>query len=106
MLLGALAFGATSAVGSTYNYAAPNYTRMIAAFKSGDVANARQCAARAVDIVSILLRHGGLRTGKAIMALSGIDCGPTLSPVPPLTTEEVASVRRSLEEIGYFNWKD
>ena len=106
MFLGALAVGATSAVGSTYNYAAPNYTRMIAAFKSGDVATARQCAARSVDLVSILLCHGGLRTGKAIMALSGIDCGPTLPPVPPLTADELASVRRSLEEIGYFQWKN
>jgi len=104
MLLGAMAFGATSAVGSTYNYAAPNYTRMIAAFKAGDVATARECAARAVDLVAILLRFGGLRTGKAIMALSGIDCGPTMSPVPAVSAEETAGIRKSLEEIGYFEW--
>ena len=106
MLLGALAVGATSAVGSTYNYAAPNYARMIAAFKAGDVTTARACAARSVDLVSILLRHGGLRTGKAIMAISGIDCGPTISPVLPLTSDEIASVRRSLEEIGFFEWRN
>jgi N-acetylneuraminate lyase len=105
MLLGALAVGATSAVGSTYNYAASNYMRMIAAFKSGDIATARTCAARSVDLVSILLRHGGLRTGKAIMALSGIDCGPTISPVVPLSSNEISSVRRSLEEIGFFKWE-
>jgi N-acetylneuraminate lyase len=105
MLLGALAVGATSAVGSTYNYAAPNYVRMIDAFQAGDVATARQCAARSVDLVAILLKFGGLRTGKAIMAISGIDCGPTLSPVEALNAEETAAVRKALEEIGYFEWK-
>jgi len=105
MLLGALALGATPAVGSTYNYAAPNYTRMITAFKAGDVTTARTCAARSVDLVSILLRHGGLRTGKALMSLSGIDCGPTISPVEPLSSDEISSVRQSLEEIGFFEWR-
>jgi N-acetylneuraminate lyase len=104
MLLGALAVGATSAVGSTYNYAAPNYVRMIAAHEKGDIQTARQCAARSVDLVSVLLKHGGLRTGKAIMAISGIDCGPTRSPVPPLSAEEIAIVRKSLETIGFFDW--
>jgi N-acetylneuraminate lyase len=104
MLLGALAVGATSAVGSTYNYAAPNYIRMIAAHEAGDVETARQCAARSVDIVSILLKHGGLRTGKAIMAMTGIDCGPPRSPVLPLDADEITAVRRALEGIGFFNW--
>jgi N-acetylneuraminate lyase len=104
MFLGALAVGATSAVGSTYNYAAVNYTRMIEAYNRGDTEVARQCAGRSVDLVAILLRHGGLRTGKAIMALSGVDCGPTRSPVAPLAAEVVATVRRSLEEIGFFDW--
>ncbi|HEY8750328.1 MAG TPA: dihydrodipicolinate synthase family protein, partial [Tepidisphaeraceae bacterium] len=86
------------------NYAAANYTRMIAAYEKGDLETARQCAARSVDIVSILLKHGGLRTGKTIMALAGIDCGPTRSPVPPLNSKETASVRQSLEQIGFFDW--
>jgi N-acetylneuraminate lyase len=77
---------------------------MIGAYDAGDIKTARECAGRSVDLVAILLRHGGLRTGKAIMALSGIDCGPTRSPVQPLASEDVAAVRRSLEGIGFFDW--
>ena len=40
-LLAAMAMGCTGAVGSTYNYMAPEYHRMIAAFKRGDMDAAR-----------------------------------------------------------------
>jgi N-acetylneuraminate lyase len=104
MLLGALAVGATSAVGSTYNYAAPLYLRMIGAFRRGDLDAARKCAAQSVDMVAVLLKHGVLRTGKATMAMLGLDCGPTRSPIPPLSGEELSTVRRSYERIGLFDW--
>jgi N-acetylneuraminate lyase len=104
MLLGALAVGATAAVGSTYNYAAPLYARMIAAQQAGDAEAARLCAARSGDMVAVLLKHGVLRTGKATMAMVGIDCGPTRSPVAPLTGDELAAVRREYERIGFFDW--
>jgi N-acetylneuraminate lyase len=104
MLLGALAAGARSAVGSTYNYAAPLYARMISAFRANDLEAARACAGHSVDMIAVLLKHGVLRTGKATMAMLGIDCGPTRSPVPPLSTEEVATVRRAYERIGFFDW--
>ena len=41
MMLGALAVGATGAVGSTYNVAAQVYLRMMAAFRRGDIEEAR-----------------------------------------------------------------
>lgn len=104
MLLGGLAVGATSAVGSTYNYAAPLYHRLIAAFRANDLEAARACAAKSVDMVAVLLKHGVLRTGKATMAMIGVDCGPTRSPVAPLTEEEVVTVRRAYERIGFFEW--
>ena len=103
MLLGALSVGATSAVGSTYNYAADLYLRMIAAHRAGDLETARQCAAKSADMVAVLLKHGVLRTGKATMAMIGIDCGPTRSPVAPLTPDEIVAVRRSYERIAFFN---
>jgi N-acetylneuraminate lyase len=104
MLLGALAAGATSAVGSTYNYAAPLYGKLINAFRDGDLMTARACAARSVDMIAVLLKHGVLRTGKATMAMIGVDCGPTRSPVPPMADEEAATVRRAYERIGFFDW--
>jgi N-acetylneuraminate lyase len=104
MLLGALAIGATSAVGSTYNYAAPLYNKMIAAHQDGDAETARLCAARSADMIAVLLKHGVLRTGKATMAMIGIDCGPTRSPVPPLTQDEIATVHRTYDRMGFFDF--
>ena len=102
MLLGGLAVGAESAVGSTYNYSAPLYLKMIEAFRAGDLAKARQCSRRTVEMIAILLKYGGLRTGKAIMSMIGIDCGPPRPPVPPLTADELEDVRRSYARLGFF----
>lgn len=104
LLLGALAAGATGAVGSTYNYAAPLYHRMIAAFQSGDMRTAAECSSRAAEMITLLVKHGVIRTGKATMAMLGIDCGPTRSPIPPLLGEELATVRHLYERMGFFDW--
>lgn len=103
MLIGGLAAGAEAAVGSTYNYAAPVYTRMITAFRAGDMDTARACSSQAVELVAILLKHGVLRTGKATMAMIGLDVGPTRSPVAPLDADEIAVVRAAYERAGLFD---
>jgi dihydrodipicolinate synthase/N-acetylneuraminate lyase len=51
-------------------------------------------------MVAVLLKHGVLRTGKATMSLAGIDCGPTRSPISPLTADELAAVRAAYDSIG------
>ena len=85
MLLGALPYGAISAVGSTYNYAAPMYNNMMAAYQSGDMETARQEAARSVVLIDLLIEYGVMQAGKALMTLRGVECGPTRLPVPPMT---------------------
>jgi N-acetylneuraminate lyase len=102
MLLGAIACGAKSAVGSTYNYSAPLYRRMIAAFNAGDLAAARECSRISVELIAQLIKYGGMRTGKAIMSLIGVDCGPTRTPLAPLTGDELAKVRAVYERLGFF----
>ena len=102
MLLGALAVGARAAVGSTYNYAAPLYRRMMDAFEAGDLAAARRWSRLTVDGVVPLYRFGGIRTGKAIMGLIGIDVGPPRLPLEPLTPEELNTVRDAYERLGFF----
>lgn len=104
MLLGALAVGATSAVGSTYNYAAPLYLKMIRAFQNNDFDLARDCTNKSVEMIAPLLKYGGLRVGKATMAMIGLDCGPTRSPIAPLSAVELAAVRQAYEAIGFFEW--
>jgi len=99
-LLGALAVGAAGAVGSTYNYAAPIYLRMIEAFARGDLETARRCSLDAVRLVEILLKFGVLASGKAIMSLHGADCGPPRPPLAPLAAEKKAQLLREIEGLG------
>lgn len=92
ILLAALALGARGAIGSTYNYAAPVYHRVIEAFARGDMATARREQFKSVEVVRVLNKFGGLRTGKAIMSFLGADCGPVRPPLRPLTADETAAI--------------
>ena len=88
MLLGALAVGGAGAVGSTYNYAAALYLRMIEAYRAGDKNTAQTCTRHAVNLVEILLDFGLLAAGKALMALRGVECGPVRPPLRNLTGKQ------------------
>lgn len=103
-LLAALALGAKSAVGSTYNYSAPAYVKMMQAFAAGDLEGARMWSLRTVRAIDVLSRHGGLRCAKAIMAMVGVDVGPPRLPIERLGADEVRQVRQELEAIGFFEW--
>jgi N-acetylneuraminate lyase len=104
MLLSGLAGGATGAVGSTYNFAAPLYLKVMAAFARGDVVEAKRCQGQAVAMVNILLGYRGHAGLKTAMTLRGLDCGPTRLPIVALKPEEVKSLRGELEGIGFFAW--
>lgn len=104
ILLCGLSLGAVAAVGSTYNYAARVYNRLIEAFRAGDLAEAARLQQYSVKIVEVIIRHGGgVRGGKAIMRLLGVDCGPCRLPLAPFTEEEYACLRAELEAIDFFN---
>ncbi len=100
MLLGALVMGGAGAVGSTYNYAAPLYHDMIAAFRRGDMAQARTQAARAIGLSQAILAADVVASGKACMALRGIHCGPVRPPLRNLTREDQAALERRLRALS------
>jgi len=103
-LLCGLALGAKGAIGSTFNYMAPLYIRLIRAFEAGDLATARDLQHESMKFVAVLRRYGGLRCGKAIMKLTGLDCGPPRPPLPALTGGEYESLQADLEAIGFFDY--
>lgn len=106
MLLGAMAMGAEAAVGSTYNYAAPNYVQMIEAFEQGDLDRARVYAGRAVELVDTLMQFDVLPAGKAIMAMRGVDCGPVRLPLRPLSADQKHSLSQKLQALDIFEFTD
>lgn len=101
MLLGGLACGVSGAVGSTYNYIAGVYHELIAAFRRGDMVAARRLQGVAGDVVAVMLAHGGLPAGKAIMGLRGLDCGPVRPPLVSLDEGRRAALARALEPLGF-----
>jgi N-acetylneuraminate lyase len=103
-LLAALALGATSAVGSTYNFAAPIYHRLLAAFAKGDLAAARVEQRRSVRLVELLAGYGYMPAAKAVMSLVGVEVGPARLPHGNLTPGQRKDLRRALDEVGFFDW--
>jgi N-acetylneuraminate lyase len=97
LLLAALALGVKGAVGSTYNFAAPIYQRLIAAFERGDLATARQAQLQSVKLIRTLQDFGFSRASKAVMRLLGVDCGPVRLPLKPMSEEEVKELGRRLQ---------
>ena len=99
-LIGALAVGARGAVGSTYNYAATLYYRMIDAFRAGDLSTAQDCALDSVRLVEQLKEFGTLPGGKALMSLHGVDCGDPLPPVASLAPEKKRELLERVRGLG------
>lgn len=100
MLLAGLALGCPGAVGSTYNYAAPLYHELIAAFEAGDMVTAQRLQLQSVKLVEVLCQYGVLAAGKAIMAMVGVDCGPVRPPVRRLTESQITSLREQVASLG------
>jgi len=80
-MLSALVLGSRSAVGSTFNYAAPLYYQLIDAFDKGDLIAARKLQQMSIDMIRLLGKYGGIATGKAYMKFVGIEMGQFRLPV-------------------------
>ena len=104
LLLPALAVGATGAVGSTFNIAAPLYRRVIEAFARGDIEAARAGQLKAVEMISTIARHPFHPAMKLILGWLGTPVGGCRPPLPEVSTGDEASLRTALDEIGFFQW--
>ena len=71
-------------------------------FLAGDIERARNFQQESVEIVRIIIRHGGgVRGGKAIMNYLGIDCGNCRPPFAPYTKTEMHQLGEELSQIGF-----
>ena len=104
ILLAGLALGASGAIGTTYNFAAPLYARIVRAYQAGDLDAARDDQARAMAMIALMRQFGGLPAAKAMMKMVGVDCGPVRPPLRDLTEAQCAELRRGLEEAGFFEY--
>ena len=103
ILTAGLALGAVAGVGSTYNYCPSIYKGIFEAVENSDLATARILQQKSVDVVKVIIKYGGgVRGGKAIMRLIGIDCGDCRLPIPPFSEEEYRNLKSDLESIHFF----
>lgn len=104
-LLCGLSMGAQAAIGSTYNYIAPLYLKIIESYQRGDIDTARFYQLKSVQFIDILIRYGGgVIGGKPIMKMVGLDCGPLRAPARNLTATEFNQYQDELNNIGLFDW--
>lgn len=101
-LLAGLCLGIRGAVGSTYNFAAPVYQRIQAAFDRGDLATARAEQAKSIALVRTLESFGYLAASKVLMEMLGVDCGPIRSPLRNLTKAERETLWERLAPLDVF----
>lgn len=96
MLLAALALGARSAVGSTWQVAGRLGGRILAAHAAGDAAAARAAQGTLGALIEVLARHRFLPALRELLALQGVPCGPCRAPLRPLDDGERRRLRADL----------
>lgn len=103
-LIEGLGFGCVGAVGSTYNFASPLYRRIIDAFNRGDMESAKADQARSLQMIKRMYQSGFAAACKAAMGFAGVDCGPVRPPINRISTENLVSLRKDLDAMGFFDW--
>jgi N-acetylneuraminate lyase len=104
-MLSALPLGAKGAVGSTFNYAAPLYYRLIDAFNNGDMELAQQLQEQSINMIRLLGRYGGIATGKAYMKLVGLDCGEFRMPVKNVSSAAFELFKTDVQRLSFDTFK-
>jgi N-acetylneuraminate lyase len=103
-MLPALALGTKASVGSTFNYAAPLYYKLIDAFNNGDLASAQSLQQQSIDMIRLLGKYGGIATGKAYMKLIGVDCGEFRLPVKNMSAEEFTAFKKDVAQLEFSSF--
>lgn len=103
-LLSAVAVGAVGGVGSSFNFAAPIYHRLLVAVGRGDLAAARIEQFRSVQLIELLAEFGYMAAAKALMGFLGVEVGPARLPNSNLAANQTTQLRDRLDQLGFFDW--
>ena len=103
VLLAGLLSGACGGIGATYNMMPERFVRLWDAFLAGDVSDAARIQLRINELISALLVVNLFSGLKQTLAWMGQECGEPRTPIRPLTDEETAKLRASLERAAFFS---
>jgi N-acetylneuraminate lyase len=104
-MLSALVLGAKGAVGSTFNYSAPLYYRLIDAFNRGDFEAAQKLQQQSIDMITLLGKYGGIAVGKAYMKQVGLDCGGFRLPVSNMNDKAFEAFKKDVQQLSFDDFK-
>jgi len=100
-----LVLGCRGAVGSTYNIMTPLYTRLVDAFDSGDLNEARRLQRISMKVIRLLAQTTCFNSAlKEVMNMIGLNLGPVRWPVRNIEPEKVISLKNDLTDIGFFEY--
>ena len=103
VLLPGLLMGACGGIGATYNLWPQLFVKLWDAFQEKDMDTAAQTQLRINELINAFLGKGDFFSGiKQVLAWMGLECGAGRTPNRPLTDEETTKLRKSLEEVGFF----
>lgn len=95
--------GAQGGIGGTTNYNGRELVGIIEAWERGDLETAREKQNFSQAVINVICNYrGNIVGGKRIMKLIGLDLGQNRVPFRNMTDEEEASMKRELEQIGFF----
>ena len=95
-----LSIGAVGIVGTSTHLTAAGTREMIEAFVAGDVGRARELHTRLLPAFTGIFRTQGTILVKAALRELGLPGGPVRLPLVDATADEVAVLRRDLEQAG------
>lgn len=98
-LLAGLGMGADGGIGSTYNFMAPRFLRLLKAFTAGDRATALRLQGEANDIIEVLHKVGVFPAIKYILGRQGINVGTCRPPFHSLDAGQTKALDAILERV-------
>jgi len=103
-LIKGLNMGCRGAVGSSYNFAAKIYHRILKAYDIGDMETAMRWQKRSIQTIDTIATYNYLPAAKLVMKIIGVNCGPAFPPLPNLAEPDASALEKELKDIGFFDW--
>ena len=92
--IGARMLGADGAIGSTFNFTLPIFTKIEAAYAAKDYELAQALQRRANNIMQALVSCSLFPSIKQMLGVQGLDVGSCRAPFPALTDEQKAYIEK------------
>lgn len=96
--LGARILGADGAIGSTFNFTLPLFTKIEEAYSALDIPKAQKLQVQANNIMEALVQNSLFPSIKHILTTQGIDCGGCRAPFPTLSDAQKAYIEQVVAE--------